>query len=332
MSHQRNLGYISTGHALPEQVLTNNDIAKLVDTTDEWVVERTGIRERRKLSDGEQVSDIATRAAQDALARAGLTPNDIGLVLVATFSPEKLCPPTAAIVADKLGITNRTPFMDVNTACSGFLYGVRIATALLQQMPGTKYALVIGAEACTRFTNYHDRSTCILWGDGAGAAIIGDVEPPRGILSQTLGADASGQSLIRIDGGGSLLPGSRRTPENTSDYCIRFKGAEVYKFAVRIFSEAMDEALAEAGIKPADIDLFVPHQANIRIIEGAARRYGLTEDRVFVNVDRVGNTSAASIPIAFSEAAASGRLKPGMVVGAVAFGAGLTWGASVIRW
>lgn len=332
MSQHRNLGYISIGHALPEQVVTNHDIAKLVDTNDEWIVERTGIRERRKLADGEQLSDIATRSAQQALERAGLTPNDIGLTLVATFSPEKLCPPTSAIVAEKLGITNRTPMMDVNAACSGFIYGVKTATALLQQMPKTKYALVIGAEACTRFTNYRDRSTCILWGDGAGAAVIGDVEAPRGILSQTLGGDGSGQALISIDGGGSLLPGTLRTPENTDDYCIKFRGAEVYKFAVRIFSEAMDEALAEAGIKPADIDLFVPHQANIRIIQGAARRYGLTEDRVFVNVDRMGNTSAASIPIALSEATASGRLKPGMVVGAVAFGAGLTWGASVIRW
>ncbi|MDX2177269.1 MAG: beta-ketoacyl-ACP synthase III [Candidatus Sumerlaeia bacterium] len=325
----RNIGIKGVGYCVPDKVLSNADLEKLVDTNDEWIVERTGIRERRVLSEGENCSTIGAEAARRALAHAGMTIDDIDLIVCATFSPDYLCPATACVIHSLLKPSKHIPAFDVNGACTGFIMALQVAQGMMTTM-GYKNVLVIGAEACTRFIDYSNRSVCILFGDGAGAAVIGDVEAPAGFLGHSAHADSTGVHLISIDAGGSACPISQKAVDERLGF-IQVEGREVYKFAVKVLGTAVDQALANAGMTPDQIDFLIPHQANIRIIDAAAKRYNMPMERVVCNVERFGNTSAASVPIALAEAWEQGRIKPGMVLAMVAFGGGLTYGSTIVR-
>lgn len=323
------VGILGTGKYAPEKVLTNQQLEQMVDTNDEWIVTRTGISERRIASDDEATSDLALRASEEALKNAGVKAEDIDLIIVATITPDMAFPSTACILQEKLGATKAAAF-DLSAACSGFIYSLAnaqnfIATGIY------KNALVVGAECLSKITDYTDRNTCILFGDGAGAVVLGAVEEGRGFHSFELGADGTGGDLLKISGGGSRHPASLETIENKLHY-ISMAGSEVFKFAVRIMGSAAEEALKKAGMEKSDVDLLVPHQANIRIIQSALNRLDLTEDKCVINLDRYGNVSAASIPIALAEAVEAGRLQKGHRVVLVGFGGGLTWGAATLTW
>ncbi len=322
-------GILGTGHYLPERVVTNAELEQRLDTTDEWIRTRTGIRERRIAAPGQATSDLALPAARAALERAGIAPTDLDLILVATVTPDHAFPSTACLLQDRLGAAQAAA-ADVGAACTGFLYGVSMAEALIRA-GAVRYALVVGAEVLSKILNWDDRSTAILLGDGAGAVVLGPVEEGFGIRSTYLGADGSKGPLVSLPAGGSRRPTS---PETLAAGLNAFQqnGREVYKFATQIMGDAADVALSRAGLTPADVTLLVPHQANYRIIEAAARRFAFPMERVWVNIDRYGNTSAASIPIGLSEAVQAGRLQRDAVVLAVAFGSGLTWGAITLRW
>lgn len=315
---------------MPDRVLSNKDLEEMVNTNDEWIMDRTGIRERRILADGQNASDIGAEAGRRAIANAGLTLDDIDLVIAATFSGDYSCPPTSCVIHQKIGFARPIPAFDVNAACTGFISGMQAAEGMMNNLD-MRNALIIGTEACSRFMDYTDRSVCILFGDGAGAAVIGDVEKPSGFLGHSMGADGAGSMLIRIESGGSAIPVSHESIDARQQY-VKVEGREVFKFAVKVLGEAVDQALERAGMTADDIDFLVPHQANIRIIDAAAKRYNIPKERVICNVDRYGNTSAASVPIALAEAAEKGILKKGQVIAVVAFGAGLTYGATVFRW
>lgn len=317
------------GFYVPERVLTNADLEAMVDTSDEWIVTRTGIRERRIAAAEQATSDLAIRAAIDALESARLTPADLNLILVATCTGDfNSFPATATIVQDKLGA--KCPAFDIAAVCSGFAYALDVA---VQYVQNGRYdnVLVIGAETMSRTVNWHDRATCILFGDGAGAAVVRPCVPGVGIIGGMMGADGSGACLQNMPAGGSRLP---LTPEMiaNNDHLMIMKGAEVYRFAVEVMGEAAIEAIESVGLTPADVDWLVPHQANIRIITAAAKRMDLPMEKVVVNIETYGNTSAASIPIALAEAGRRGQFKVGDIVVTVGFGAGLTWAANVIRW
>ena len=323
------MGFTITGlgTAIPEQRLTNADLERMVDTTDEWIVERTGIRERRVAAPDETSATLGTAAAAAALKDAGLTPGDVGLLVLATTTPVQLFPSTAVRIQDALGL--RCGAFDVMAACSGFVYGLVTAAGMMSAeaalMPppeaGPKDgrpALVVGAETLTRVVDPTDRSTRILFGDGAGAAVLDhSAQPDGGLLSWDLGADGSLISLLEVPAGEPWL---------------RMEGKEVFRRAVRVVVESSSTALQKAGLGPEDVDLFVPHQANVRIIEAVCSRIGIPSERTVVNLDRYGNTSAASIPLALAEAAEEGRLKGGEVVLMSGFGAGMTWASAVMRW
>jgi len=322
------VGIVGIGSYVPDKVLTNADLEKLVDTTDAWIVERTGIRERRIAASEQATSDLAVEAGKKALADAGVSPEEIDLVLVATCTPDMPIAATACIVQTKLGC-NRAAAFDLVAACSGFVYGMEMAAGLIAS--GVyKTILVIGAEAMSRFTDYQDRNTCVIFGDGAGAVVLKTVEQGFGLLGTHLGAQ-DGTELLKVHAGGSRCPATEETVKNKQHYLF-MNGHEVYKFAVKIMGEASLKALAVAGIGADELDWLIPHQANIRIIQAAAKRLKMPMDKVIVNVDRYGNTSAASIPMAMDEAYRSGRLKHGDLMVVVGFGAGLTWAASVIKW
>lgn len=322
-------GIWGVGAAVPERVLTNADLEAMVDTSDEWITTRTGIKERRIAPEGMATSDLAVQAAERALASAGVAAAELDLVIVATITPDMFFPATACLVAERLGARG-VPAFDLSAACSGFIYGLDLAS---QGIKTGRYrrVLIVGAELLSRVTNFNDRSTCVLFGDGAGAAVLGPVAPEYGLLGAHLGADGAGGDKLCIPGGGSR---QRLTDEalERGDQYIHMAGNEVFKFAVRIMGEAAARVLEQAGLTPADIDLLIPHQANIRIIEAAQRRLDLPPERVFVNVEKYGNTSAASIPLALAEAVEGGRVKDGDVLVLVGFGAGLTWGAAALRW
>lgn len=323
------VGILGLGSYLPERVLTNADLERLVDTSDEWIVTRTGIRERHIVADGEATSDLATRAAQRALADAGLQASDLDLIIVATISPDMPFPATANIVQDRLGAPG-VPGFDLSAGCSGFVYGLAVGA----QFVGTglyRHVMVIGADTLSRLTDWTDRTTCVLFGDGAGAAVLGPVPEGRGFLSFTLGGDGSGASLLRIDAGGSRCPTTAETVAARQQY-IKMAGNEVFKFGVRAMADATIDVIAKAGLSASDIDLLVPHQANVRIMDAAARRLEIPAERVVSDVHRCGNTSAASIPIALDEARRQGRVKDGATLVFVGFGAGLTWAAAALRW
>ena len=322
-------GVLGVGHHVPERVVTNRDLESRLDTTDEWIRTRTGIRERRVAAPDEAVSDLALPAAREALRQAGLHPQELDLILVATVTPDHAFPSTACVLQHGLG-AQRAAAMDISAACTGFLYGVAAAEAMIRA-GAARYVLVVGAETLSKILNWEDRSTAILLGDGAGAVVLGPAPVGFGVLSTHLGADGSGGPLVCLPAGGSRMPATADTVAGAL-HTFQQNGREVYKFATQIMGDAAEEALARAGRTPAEVALLVPHQANYRIIEAAARRFDFPMERVWVNIDRYGNTGAATIPIALSEATAAGRLHRGDLVLAVAFGGGLTWGAAVMRW
>ncbi|MBB3109354.1 3-oxoacyl-[acyl-carrier-protein] synthase-3 [Paenibacillus phyllosphaerae] len=323
------VGIIGTGKYVPERVLTNQELEQMVETNDEWIVTRTGIRERRIASAEQATSDLALHASQQALQAAGITAEDLDLIIVATITPDMFFPSTACLLQEKLGAKKAAAF-DLSAACSGFIYG--LATASNMIATGMyKHVLVVGAECLSRITDYTDRNTCILFGDGAGAVVLGEVPAGRGFQSFELGADGSGGELLKVCGGGSRMPSSKESIDSKSHF-IYMAGNDVFKFAVRIMGSAAEEALRKAGMEKSEIDLLVPHQANIRIIQSALNRLNLPEEKCMINLNKYGNVSAASIPIALAEAVEEGRVQEGNRLVLVGFGGGLTWGASVLVW
>lgn len=320
---------VGWGKYVPSQVLTNDDLAKMVDTSDDWIRARTGIVERRIADPRETTSTMSIKAAQAALQVADVIPEQLDLIIVTTATPDYLFPATACLVQDALG-ARRAGAFDLLAGCSGFVYGLGVGSQLI--ISGAyENVLVIGAETLSRIMDWTDRNTCVLFGDGAGALLLQASDAPGGVLSFTLGADGSGGDLLMLSGGGSRHPASAETVAQGLHYA-RMNGREVFRFATRIMGQAAREALTAAGLKVDDIDLFIPHQANMRIIQSAAKHLGLPMDKVFVNVDRYGNTSCASIPIAFCEAIEEERIKPDDHLVLVSFGAGLTWAAAVVQW
>lgn len=316
------------GHALPSRVLTNNELEQMVETDNEWIVQRTGIRERRITDEHTATSDLALAAARMALANAGVAPGDLDLIIVATVTPDHAFPATACLIQRELEAWGAAAF-DLEAACTGFIYGLSIADQFIRT--GTyRTVLVIGAETLSKITDYTDRNTCILFGDGAGAAVLQAGEEP-GLLALEIGADGRGGELLVQPAGGSRNPATSETVAARQHF-IQMAGREVFKFAVKIMEDSSLRVLGQAGLEPGDVDLLIPHQANARIIDSACKRLGLDRDKVFVNLDRYGNMSAASIPVALSEAASQGQLKPGDNVLLVGFGGGLTWGAAVLKW
>jgi len=323
------VGIIGTGKYVPERILTNQQLEQMVETNDEWIVTRTGIKERRMAAATEATSDLAFEAAKRAIEAAGLTAEDIDLIIVSTITPDMFFPSTACLLQTKLGASKAAAF-DLSAACSGFIYG--LATASNMIATGMyKHVLVVGAETLSRITDYTDRNTCILFGDGAGAVVLGQVEEGRGFRSFELGADGSGGELLKVSGGGSRMPSSEQSISEKQHY-IHMAGNDVFKFAVRIMGSAAEDALAKAGLAKEDVDLLIPHQANIRIIQSALNRLNLPEEKAMINLDKYGNMSAASIPVALAEAVEQNRVKEGDTLVFVGFGGGLTWGASVLVW
>lgn len=317
------------GMYLPARVVTNAELATFVDTSDEWVRSRTGIAQRHFLAADETCATLATQAGRQALAQADLRADELDLIIVATCTPDYLLPSTACLVQEALGASKAAAF-DLGAVCSGFMYALVTGSQFIET-GNYRNVLVIGAEALSRFLNFKDRTTCVLFGDGAGAVVLQANATPAGVLSFVLNAQGSGADLIRVPAGGSAKPGGAAVLTE-SDYYIHMNGGEVYQFAVRTMSEDAANAIRRAGLTQDDITLVVPHQANTRIIDAVAKRMNFPLERIFVNVDRMGNTSAASIPIALAEVANSGRLKPGDNLVFVGFGSGLTSGATVVRW
>lgn len=329
MSKLRSAGIISIGSALPETVVTNAELESLVDTNDEWIRSRTGISERRKAADNEATSDYAIRAAKITLEKANLSPDDIDLIIVATISGDMPFPATASIVQHAIGASKAAAF-DLAAGCSGWVYALAVANGFVTSGM-YNHVLVIGADLLTRLTNWTDRGTCILFGDGAGAAVVAPVDEGMGLLAFELGSDGSGAEALKIPAGGSRRPCTvEDLAEHQDKICM--EGREVFKFAVRIQGEAAEKVVKKCGIALKDVDLVVPHQANIRIIDSAINRLGLPPEKFFVNLHKYGNTSAASIPIALDEAIQEGRIKKGDTIVTVGFGAGLTWAAGVMKW
>jgi len=317
------------GVHLPARVVTNRDFEARLETSDQWIVERTGIRERRWAGPDETVATMARDAAEQALRRAGITATQLDAIIVATATPDRILPSTACLLQALIGAERAAAF-DLAAACSGFIYGLTVAEGLIASGQATN-VLVVGGEKLSSITDMHDRSTAILFGDGVGAVVLSRTDGNRGLLSSFIKSDGRLASLLHIPGGGTADPISDKVVRERSHY-MKMAGREVFKHAVLTMAEACDEALRRAGIQGPDIDLLVPHQANIRIIDATARHAGIPAEKVVVTVDRYGNTSAASIPMALDDAERSGRLVPGKVVLLVAFGAGFTWGSAVIRW
>jgi 3-oxoacyl-[acyl-carrier-protein] synthase-3 len=317
------------GRYAPAQVLTNRDLEKMVETNDEWIVTRTGIRERRVAASHETTASMGAVAGLRAIRTAGIDPDDIDLIILATLTPDYWMPSTAALVKEAIGNT-RAAAMDVSAACSGFVYAYATAQAYITSGLA-RHALVIGAELLTRFLDYSDRNTCILFGDGAGAVVLSASDEPGGGLGIELTTEPQGAYMIWLPAGGAKSPPSAETIARGEHY-IRMEGRETYRFATRTLASTAVEAVRKAGLGAEDIDLFIPHQANVRIIEAVAKGLDLPMERMYVNLDRYGNTSAASVPIALAEAVAEGRIDVGDHVVIVAFGAGFTSGAVAIRW
>jgi 3-oxoacyl-[acyl-carrier-protein] synthase-3 len=316
------------GMAVPERVMTNADLERMVETSDEWIVSRTGIKERRVVGPNDSTTSLSTAAARQALARAGLEATDIDLIIVGTCTPDQFLVSQACLVQAELG--GNAGAFDLGAACSGFVYALATGNQFIQSGLYNR-VLVIGADTLTRFVDYTDRSTCVLFGDGAGAVVLEASEEPRGLLSTVLGADGAGNKHLYIPGWGGYVPETAGIFPEYRPY-LQMNGNEVFRFAVRVMGDAAVEAVDKAGLHFSDIDMLIPHQANARIIEAAARRLDLPIDKVWINLDRFGNTSAATVPIALCEVEASGRLKEGDNLVFVAFGGGLAWAAGVVRW
>lgn len=321
---------VGTGSYVPERVLTNADLEKLVDTSDEWIVTRTGISERHIAADDEATSDLAFHAAQRALEAARVDPVDVDMILVATATPDMVFPSTACIVQDRLG-ARRAAGLDVSAACSGFVYGMAVADGLIRA-GSARTVLLIGAEALTKVVNWQDRNTCVLFGDGAGAVVLRGDEGERGVLSSHLYADGSKGALLSLPGGGSRHPVSQAVVDAGLAKIQMNSGNEVFKLAVRAMEDAALTALKQNGLEVGDVDFIVTHQANLRIISALGQRLGLPDHKVVANIQTVGNTSAASIPLALDGAVRDGRIREGHLVLLCAFGGGLTWASSLIRW
>ncbi|MEP7325693.1 MAG: beta-ketoacyl-ACP synthase III [Gemmatimonadota bacterium] len=319
------------GIAVPDRVVTNADFEKSLDTSDQWIVERTGIRERRIAGPGESLAMLSQQASEIAMERAGITAGDLDAIVLGTATPDRLLPSTACDLQALLGADNAAAF-DISAACPGFIYAITVAEALIAAGQ-SENVLVVGAEKLSTITDMTDRSTAILFGDGAGAAVVRPVSKSngRGILSTFIRSDGKLAPLLYRPGGGACDPISEKVVRERSHY-IKMAGREVFKAAVLAMSQACDEALSRAGVTSDQIDLLVPHQANIRIIEATAKHAGIPMEKVMVNVDRYGNTSSASIPLAIDQAVTEGRIKPGSLLLLVAFGAGFTWGSVVVRW
>ncbi|WP_455377703.1 beta-ketoacyl-ACP synthase III [Petrachloros mirabilis] len=317
-----------TGSYAPTKVLSNADLEKLVATSDEWITERTGIRERRVAGPGEACSDLALNAAQTALKAANINAADLDMILLATCTGDYPLPATACLIQHQLGAI-RAAACDLSAACCGFVYALSVADAYVRT--GMRHVLVVGSEVMSAITDWTDRNTCVLFGDGAGAAVVSACEGERGILSTHLRSDGALWELIAVPGGGSRMPTSEKVVAEKLN-CIKMKGNETFKVAVRTLEEIARETLAANSLRVEDIDLYVPHQANVRILKAVADRLGIPLEKVMLNLDRYGNTSAASIPIALDEAVRQGRIKEGSLVMLGAFGAGLTWASALIRW
>ena len=320
-----------TGGYLPKRALTNDDLSRMVDTSDAWIYPRTGIRSRRIAGEGENVSDMAVAAAREALGNAGVAPDQIDLLVLATITPDTPLPAASCLVQDKLGLANATCF-DLAAACSGFLYALDVARQYVLS-GAARRVLVVGSEKMSAITDWTDRTTCILFGDGAGAVVVERSEggTQNGILSTATGTDGSLAPLLRIEAGGSALPASAETLAARRGF-LKMDGHTIFKYAVRNMAGVAAKAVADAGLRPADIDWFVPHQANMRIIQAVAKTMEVPMDRVVTNIENTGNTTAASIPLALHDAVSDGRIQPGDNVLFGSFGAGLTWAAAVIRW
>ena len=323
-------GIVGTGHSLPEGVITNQDLEKMVETSDDWITTRTGIKERRRANADQATSYFAVRAGRQALERAGMDANDLDMIICATVCPDMALPSTACLIQSELGAKKAAAF-DMAAACSGFLYGLTIA----DQFIGSgfhKNVLVIGAELLTRYVDYTDRSTCVIFGDGAGAAVVSRIEDKnRGILATRIQSDGDQAEFLFTPGGGTKYPASHESVDQRLHF-IKMRGNELFKVAVRNMSEISRQVLDEAKMTANDIDLFIPHQANQRITDAVAERLNVPKEKIYANISRIGNTSSASIPIALDECVQSNRLKPGDVVMMSAFGAGVTWGAVLMRW
>lgn len=328
MCESKKVGILGLGCYLPEKILTNKEIEKIVDTTDEWITTRTGIKERRIARSDEATSDMAMEAAKRALSDAKLKAEDIDLIIVATITPDMFFPATACLVQEKIG-ARQVPAFDISVACSGFIYGMAIANQFIKS--GTyKYALVVAAEKLSSITDWQDRSTCVLFGDGAGAAVLGPVEK-GGILSVYLGANGKQGDLIKLPAGGSRIPATNKSVDDRLHF-IKMNGTELFKHAVKIMADAAREATSPLGLTADDISLVIPHQANLRILNAVAKRMGLSQDKIYLNISKYGNMSAASSAVALVEARQEGRIKKGDKILLDAFGGGLTWGAMVIEW
>lgn len=316
------------GSCVPSKVLSNQDLEKMVDTSDEWITTRTGIRERRIASPQETTSSLALEAARRALQMAQVDPRELDLIVVATVTPDMFFPATACLLQRELGAPQAACF-DLEAGCTGFVYALVMAEKYLIGDGGNK-ALVVGAETLSKIVDWEDRTTCVLFGDGAGACVLEKTDHP-GLIASYLGSDGGGAHLLELPAGGSRIPASRESVEKRLHY-IKMSGNEVFKFAVRIMEEASREVAKRAGVGLEEVALFIPHQANIRIVDSAARRLKIPQEKIFVNVHKYGNTSSASIPIALDEAYREGKIKEGDLVLLVGFGAGLTWGSALIRW
>lgn len=325
----RAAGVWGIGSYVPEKILSNFDLEKMVDTSDEWITTRTGIQERRLAAPEQATSDLAYYAADKALADAGVKAEELDLIIVATSSPDHLFPATAALLQERLGAKKAGGF-DLSVACSGYIYALAVAAQFVATGLHEK-VLVVGAETLSRIVNFEDRGTAILFGDGAGAMVIGPVEAGYGLMGHHLGLDGSGAELLSLPAGGSREPLSEEVLKNKRQY-VDMNGKEVYKFAVNIMGDATLKVLETTGLTPEDIDLYVPHQANYRIIEASAKRFNFPMEKVLINIHKYGNVSTATIPLAIDEAYQEGRIKEGDNLLLVAFGGGLSWAASLLRW
>jgi 3-oxoacyl-[acyl-carrier-protein] synthase-3 len=323
-----NAGIIGTGHSYPSGILTNADLEKLVETSDEWITSRTGIKQRHKAADGEYTSQFGVLAARQALENAKLKPEEIEIIICATTTPDQIMPSTGALIQAQIGATNAAG-MDVFAACSGFLYGVTLVESMIRTGQ-IRNALVIGAEVLTKYVDYTDRSTCVIFGDGAGAAVLAPVAEDKGVLATKIRSDGRFEEQLYASGGGTKLGTSHKTIEN-GDHFFKMKGNELFKIAVRSMTEISFEMLDKAGYKVEDVDLVIPHQANQRITDAVASRLGVPEEKVYSNISEHGNTSSASIPIALDECFRDGKIKADDLVLLTAFGGGVTWGATLLR-
>lgn len=325
----RAAGIVSTGRALPVARLTNFDLEQIVDTSDEWIRTRSGIEERRIITGDETNSDLSARASRIALERAGLSAAELDMVIVATVTPDLILPSTACLVQNKIGAVNAAAF-DLVAGCTGFLYGLDVATRYINS-GAARHILLVGVDILSPIVDWQDRNTCVLFGDGAGAVVISTVKDGQGVLASKMFSDGSKAKLLYVPAGGSTQPAKRHSVDERGHY-IKMNGQEVFKFAVTVMVDSILEVLALAGKIPEDLDILAPHQANLRIINFACKRLKLDPEQVLVNIHRYGNMSSAAIPVALDEAVEAGKLKEGHLVGLVSFGAGLTWGAAITRW